>query len=294
MAGENIARVGIVGAGRMGAGIAEVCARAQCDVLVHEQSRDLVAAGRTRILDSLGQAVSSGTLTGRERDHVSSRLRFTTDLADFDGRDLVIEAIVEDEVAKTELLGRLDAVVGSATILASNTSSIPIGSLSAATSRPRRVVGMHFFHPVPALPLMELVTTAETDDDVARRVREFAHDVLGKHVICSSDRSGFVVNAILMPYLLSAVRMVENGFATVDDIDTAMVLGVAHPLGPLRLADLVGLDTVVAIAERMHSEFDEPMYAAPALLRRMVAQGRLGKKSGHGFYRYGDRVVADI
>lgn len=294
MAGGYITRVGIVGAGRMGAGIAEVCARAHCDVLVHERARDLVVSGRARILDSLDQAVSSGTLTGRERDHVSSRLRFTTDLADFDGRDLIIEAIVEDEAAKTALLGRLDAAVGSATILASNTSSIPIASLSAATSRPGNVVGMHFFHPVPALPLMELVTTDRTDDDVACRVREFAHDVLGKHVICSSDRSGFVVNALLMPYLLSAMRMVENGFAGVDDIDTAMVLGVAHPMGPLRLADLVGLDTVVAIAERMHSEFDEPMYSPPALLLRMVAQGRLGKKAGHGFYRYGDRVTPDI
>ncbi|WOC12754.1 3-hydroxybutyryl-CoA dehydrogenase [Gordonia sp. MP11Mi] len=294
MASEKIARVGIVGAGRMGAGIAEVCARAQCDVLVHEPARDLVAVGRSRILDSLDQAVSSGTLTARERERVSNGLRFTSDLADFADRDLVIEAIVEDEEAKLDVFGRLDAVVGSAAILASNTSSIPIATLSAATSRPCRLVGMHFFHPVPELALMELVTTSATDDAVARCVREFAHDVLGKHVICSSDRSGFVVNALLMPYLLSAVRMVESGFARVEDIDTAMVLGVAHPMGPLRLADLIGLDTVVAIADRMHSEFDEPMYSPPRLLRRMVDEGRLGKKAGLGFYRYGDRVTADM
>lgn len=294
MAGENITRVGIVGAGRMGAGIAEVCARAHCDVLVYEPARDLVASGRARVLDSLDQAVSSGTLTGRERDHVSSGLRFTTDLADFADRNVVIEAIVEDETAKVEILERLDELVGPATILASNTSSIPIATLSAATSRPQRVLGMHFFYPVPELPLMELVTTPSTDDAVARRVREFACDVLGKHVICSSDRSGYVVNAILMPYLLSAVRMVENGLATVDDIDSAMVLGMAHPMGPLRLADLVGLDTVVSIAVRMHAEFDEPMYSPPPLLRRLVDEGRLGRKAGRGFYRYGDRVTADI
>ncbi|MCF8609540.1 3-hydroxybutyryl-CoA dehydrogenase [Gordonia sp. HY285] len=294
MASEKIARVGIVGAGRMGAGIAEVCARAHCDVLVHEPARDLVAACRSRILDSLDQGVSSGTLTARERDRMSSGLRFTTDLADFADRELVIEAIVEDEAAKVDIFGRLDVVVGPAAILASNTSSIPIGTLSAATSRPRRLVGMHFFHPVPEVALMELVTTSATDDAVARRVRDFAHDVLGKHVICSSDRSGFVVNALLVPYLLSAVRMVESGFASVDDVDTAMVLGVAHPMGPLRLADLIGLDTVVAIADRMRSEFDEPMYSPPPLLRRMVDEGRLGKKADLGFYRYGDRVTADM
>ncbi|MCF8588577.1 3-hydroxybutyryl-CoA dehydrogenase [Gordonia liuliyuniae] len=294
MASEKIARVGIVGAGRMGAGIAEVCARAHCDVLVHEPARDLVAACRSRILDSLDQGVSSGTLTARERDRMSSGLRFTTDLADFADRELVIEAIVEDEAAKVDIFGRLDVVVGPAAILASNTSSIPIGTLSAATSRPRMLVGMHFFHPVPEVALMELVTTSATDDAVARRVRDFAHDVLGKHVICSSDRSGFVVNALLVPYLLSAVRMVESGFASVDDVDTAMVLGVAHPMGPLRLADLIGLDTVVAIADRMRSEFDEPMYSPPRLLRRMVDEGRLGKKADLGFYRYGDRVTADM
>lgn len=294
MASGTISRVGIVGAGRMGAGIAEVCARAQCDVLVHDHSRDLVTAGRNRILDSLDQAVSSGTLTARERDRMSSGLRFTTDLSDFADRELVIEAVVEDERVKAEVFSRLDVVVDPAATLASATSSISIATLSEAISRPGRLVGMHFFHPVPELALMELVATSSTDADVVRGARDFAHDVLGKHVICSPDRSGFVVNALLIPYVMSAVRMVEGGFATVDDIDTAMVLGVAHPMGPLRLADAVGLDTLVAIADRMHVEFGEAMYEPPRLLRRMVEEGRVGKTAGHGFYRYGDRVTVDV
>jgi len=292
MASEKISRVGVVGAGQMGSGIAEVCARAGVDVLVYESSRDLVIAGRARILGSLDHGVSTGTLTEREREQASWRLRFTSDLADFADRQLVVEAVIEDEDVKTAIFRELDGVVVDPdAVLASNTSSIQIRTLGSATRRPSRVVGLHFFNPVPVLPLVELVTTEAAGVDVIARAETFAHDVLGKQVIRSDDRSGFVVNALLVPYLLSAMRMVESGFATVDDVDNAMVLGCAHPMGPLKLADLVGLDTVKAIAEKMFDEFNEPLYAPPAVLVEKVAAGSLGKKSGCGFYEYSDRVA---
>ncbi|WP_026919086.1 3-hydroxybutyryl-CoA dehydrogenase [Gordonia shandongensis] len=289
MASEKISRVGIIGAGQMGAGIAEVCARANTDVLVYETTRELAAAGRARILRSLDRGVSSGKLTEREREQASWRLRFTSDLGDFADRQLVVEAIIEDEEVKTGVFRELDKVVTDPNaVLASNTSSIPIMKLGMATENASRVIGMHFFNPVPVLPLVELVTTLMTSSEVSQRAENFAHDVLGKQVVRSSDRSGFVVNALLVPYLLSAVRMVESGFATVEDIDKAMVLGCAHPMGPLKLTDLVGLDTVKAIADKMYEEFKEPLYSPPPLLLRMVEAGRLGKKAGRGFYQYGD------
>ncbi|MEJ9080498.1 3-hydroxybutyryl-CoA dehydrogenase [Gordonia malaquae] len=292
MASEKISRVGVVGAGQMGSGIAEVCARAGVDVLVYESSRELVIAGRARVLGSLDHGVSTGTLTEREREQASWRLRFTSDLADFADRQLVVEAVIEDEDVKTAIFRELDGVVVDPdAVLASNTSSIQIRTLGSATRRPSRVVGLHFFNPVPVLPLVELVTTEAAGVDVIARAETFAHDVLGKQVIRSDDRSGFVVNALLVPYLLSAMRMVESGFATVDDVDNAMVLGCAHPMGPLKLADLVGLDTVKAIAEKMFDEFNEPLYAPPAVLVEKVAAGSLGKKSGCGFYEYSDRVA---
>ena len=287
MTNQKISRVGVVGVGQMGAGIAEVCARAHADVLVYEHSRELVVAGRARILRSLDRGVSSGKLTERERDQASMRLRFTTDLGDFADRHLVCEAVVEDEAVKTEIFAQLDKVVTDpGAVLASNTSSIPIMKLGMATQNTARVIGMHFFNPVPVLPLVELVTTLTTAPEIVERAETFAHDVLGKQVVRSADRSGFVVNALLIPYLLSSIRMVESGVATVDDIDKAMVLGCAHPMGPLKLADLVGLDTIKAIADRMYEEFKEPLYAPPPLLLRMVEAGRLGKKADHGFYRY--------
>ncbi|MGB2719007.1 MAG: 3-hydroxybutyryl-CoA dehydrogenase, partial [Rhodococcus sp. (in: high G+C Gram-positive bacteria)] len=240
----------------MGAGIAEVCARAHVDVLVHEQTRELTSAGRTRILKSLDRGVSSGKITEREREHAAARLRFTSDLADFADRQLVVEAVLEDEKIKADIFTELDSVVTDPdAVIASNTSSIPIVSLGAATTAPGRVVGLHFFNPVPVLPLVELVTTDLTSPAVADRAERFAGDVLGKQVVRSADRSGFVVNALLVPYLLSAIRMVESGFATKEDVDKATVLGLAHPMGPLALADLIGLDTVKAIADSMHSEF---------------------------------------
>lgn len=280
-------KVGLVGAGQMGAGIAEVCARAGTDVLIHEPTRALVAAGRERILTSLDRGVSSGKITARERDSAADRLRFSCDLADFADRELVIEAVVEDEAAKTALFAELDRVVADpGAVLASNTSSIPITKLGMATGDAGRVIGMHFFNPVPVLPLVELVTSLTTSQATVGRAEAFASDVLGKQVVHSADRSGFVVNALLVPYLLAAIRMVESGFTTVDDVDKAMVLGCAHPMGPLRLADLVGLDTVKAIADKMYDEFKEPLYSPPPLLMRMVEAGRLGQKSGWGFHRY--------
>ena len=294
MTSETISRVGVVGARQMGAGIAEVCARADCDVLVYDTARDLLTQGRGRVQRSLDQAVSRGALTERGRERAARCLRFTSDLDEFADRGLVIEAIDEDERVKTEMFARLDAIVAPETILASNTSTVSISALAGATADPSRVIGMHFFHPVPVLPLMELIVTEASADRVVRAAREFAYDVLGKHVITSGDRSGFVVNALIVPYVLSAIRMVESGFSTVDDVDSAMVLGCSHPMGPLKLADAVGLDNVAAIAEQMHREFDEPLYSVPPLLARMVAAGRVGKKVGHGFYRYGDRVVADM
>ncbi|MBT0566952.1 3-hydroxybutyryl-CoA dehydrogenase [Williamsia sp. CHRR-6] len=287
MASEKISRVGVIGAGQMGAGIAEVCARAHVDVLVYESTRELAAAGRARILRSLDRGVSSGKLTEREREQASWRLRFTSDLGDFADRQLVCEAVVEDEAVKTGIFQQLDKIVTDPNaVLASNTSSIPIMKLGMTTANAARVIGMHFFNPVPVLPLVELVTTLMTSPEVTARAEQFAADVLGKEVVRSADRSGFVVNALLVPYLLSSIRMVESGFATVEDIDKAMVLGCAHPMGPLKLTDLVGLDTVKAIADKMYEEFKEPLYSPPPLLLRMVEAGRLGKKAGHGFYQY--------
>ncbi len=287
MASQKITRVGVIGAGQMGAGIAEVCARASVDVLVYESTRELAAAGRARVMRSLDRGVSSGKLTEREREQAAWRLRFTSDLGDFADRQLVVEAVVEDEAVKIAIFAELDKVVTDPNaVLASNTSSIPIMKLGMATQNAARVVGMHFFNPVPVLPLVELVTTLMTSPEVAERAESFARDVLGKQVVRSADRSGFVVNALLVPYLLSAIRMVESGFATVEDIDKAMVLGTAHPMGPLRLTDLVGLDTVKAIADKMYEEFKEPLYSPPPLLLRMVEAGRIGKKAGRGFYQY--------
>ncbi|HEU0190023.1 MAG TPA: 3-hydroxybutyryl-CoA dehydrogenase [Mycobacterium sp.] len=282
-----IERVGVVGAGQMGAGIAEVSARAGVDVVVFETTDALVTAGRNRIVKSLDRGVSAGKITEGERDDAVGRLAFTTDLAGLAERQLVIEAVIEDENVKASIFAELDRVITDpAAVLASNTSSIPIMKIAAATQNPQRVLGLHFFNPVPVLPLVELVSTLVTDEAAAARTEEFAGTVLGKQVVRCSDRSGFVVNALLVPYLLAAVRMLESGFASVEDIDKAVVAGLSHPMGPLRLSDLVGLDTLKLIADKMYDEFKEPLYAAPPLLLRMVEAGQLGKKSGRGFYSY--------
>ena len=277
----------MIGAGQMGGGIAEVCARAGVDVVVFDTTEALTTAGRNRILKSLDRGVSSGKITEGERDRAVGSMRFTTTLADLADRQLVIEAVIEDDAIKSAIFAQLDEIVTDPdAVLASNTSSIPIMKLAAATQNPSRVLGLHFFNPVPVLPLVELVTTLVTSDAAAARTEEFAASVLGKQVVQCSDRSGFVVNALLVPYLLSAVRMVEAGFASVEDVDKAVVAGLSHPMGPLRLSDLIGLDTLKLIADKMFEEFKEPHYGPPPLLLRMVEAGMLGKKSGRGFYEY--------
>jgi 3-hydroxybutyryl-CoA dehydrogenase len=282
-----IQRVGVIGAGQMGSGIAEVSVRAGVDVTVFETTDALIAAGRNRIVKSLERGVSAGKVTERERDRALDKLTFTTDLKDLADRQLVIEAVVEDEAVKAQIFAELDQVVTDLdAVLASNTSSIPIMKIAAATQNPKRVLGLHFFNPVPVLPLVELVSTLITDEAASARTEEFASTVLGKQVVRCSDRSGFVVNALLVPYLLSAIRMVEGGFASVQDVDKAVVAGLSHPMGPLRLSDLIGLDTVKLIADKLYEEFKEPLYGPPPLLLRMVEAGLLGKKSRQGFYTY--------
>ncbi|MBE1495494.1 3-hydroxybutyryl-CoA dehydrogenase [Amycolatopsis lexingtonensis] len=278
-------RVGVVGCGQMGAGIAEVCARAGLDVVVVESSPEAVAAGRRRLEASLARAEKKGKVPSAAA--VLDRIRVTESLDDLADRTFVVEAIVEDEAVKTELFGRLDKVVTAPdAILASNTSSIPIMKLGTATERPAQVVGVHFFNPVPVLPLVELVPSLLTTEATVDRARTFAQDVLGKQAILCQDRAGFVVNALLIPFILAAIRMFESGFATREAIDEGLVRGAAHPQGPLALADLIGLDTTKAVAESLYEEFKEPLYAPPPLLARMVDAGLLGRKTGRGFYTY--------
>jgi 3-hydroxybutyryl-CoA dehydrogenase len=289
MGGEvsTIERVGVVGCGLMGSGIAEVCARAGLHVVVREVDEAAAEAGRARLVRSLDRGLSAGKLTEGERDAAVARLSFTTELAELADRQLVVEAVVEDEAMKVGIFRELDRHVAAAdAILASNTSSIPIMKLGTATARPEQVIGIHFFNPVPVLRLVELVTSLMTSDDTMQRSSDFAADVLHKRVIRSKDRAGFIVNSLLIPYLLSAIRMMESGFASADDIDVGMVEGCSHPMGPLRLTDLIGLDTTLAVAESLYEEFKEPLYAPPPLLSRMVDAGLLGRKTGRGFYDY--------
>ena len=280
--------VGVVGGGIMGSGIAEVAARAGFDVLVREIDEAAMAAAQQRLTKSLDRAVKAGKTTEEERAATLGRLRFTTDLGDFADRDVVIEAVVEDESEKVAIFRQLGKIVSPECLLASNTSSIPIMKLAAVTPQPERVIGMHFFNPVPVLPLVELVPSLLTSPETVQRAEVFAEHDLGKHTVLCKDRAGFVVNALLIPYLLAAIRMVESGFASAEDVDTAMVAGCAHPMGPLALTDLIGLDTTHAVAQSMYAEFKEPLYAPPPLLLRMVEAGLLGRKSGHGFFSYGE------
>ncbi|MET0898068.1 MAG: 3-hydroxybutyryl-CoA dehydrogenase [Mycobacterium sp.] len=283
----TIERVGVVGAGQMGSGIAEVSVKAGADVVVYDTDERFTTAGLERITKSLARAVKAGKLSEPDRDAALGRLRFTTTLTDLADRQLVIEAVIEDDKVKTKIFAELDEIITDPdAVLASNTSSIPIMKIAAATKNPGRVLGLHFFNPVPVLPLVELVGTLVTSEDALTRTEEFASAVLGKQVVRCSDRSGFVVNALLVPYLLSAIRMVEGNFATVEDVDKAIVAGLSHPMGPLRLSDLVGLDTLKLIADKLYEEFKEPHFGPPPLLLRMVEAGMLGKKSGRGFYTY--------
>lgn len=280
-------RIGVIGCGLMGSGIAEVCARAGLEVVVLELDNGSLARGRDRVLASLDRARDSGKLTALDAHTASQRLHFGVDFADLSALTFVIEAVGEDERLKREVFGRLDETVHDrAAIFATNTSSIPIATMAAMTTRPENVIGLHFFNPVPVMRLVEVTASLLTSPRTIALARDLASRRLGKTPIASPDRAGFVVNALLVPYLLSAVRMVEAHVATAEDVDAGMTLGCAHPMGPLALTDLIGLDTTAAVAESLFAEFREPHFATPPLLARMIAAGQLGRKSGQGFYSY--------
>lgn len=280
-------RIGVVGCGLMGSGIAEIAARAGADVIVIERNPEALAAGVARIERSLTRAVSSNKVPEDEANLARGNLTFSEDFTKLADRQMVIEAVAEDEATKVQVFKILDAVVTDPNaILATNTSSIPIIKLAMSTRRPEQVIGMHFFNPVPVLKLVEIISSLLTSPETTQRVRDYASGELKKRVITSPDRAGFVVNALLIPYLLSAIRMLESGFASAEDIDTGMVVGCAHPLGPLALTDLIGLDTTLAVAESLYEEFKESHLATPPLLSRMVQAGLLGRKSGQGFHAY--------
>ena len=282
----KINKVGVLGAGLMGSGIAEVCARSGYETIVREVSDDLARKGVRRVESSLAKAVERGKLPAAESEAARARLTATTLVKDLAGCDLVIEAVVEDLGAKKALFVELDAICGEAAIFCSNTSSLTITELSAATRRPDRFAGLHFFNPVPVMKLVEVVRTIATSDGTVDTLLDFARS-LGKEPVLAKDSSGFIVNRLLVPYLLDAVRAVEEGVGTAEDIDKGMELGCGHPMGPLKLLDFVGLDTTYAIAEIMFAEYREKRFAPPPLLKRMVLAGRYGRKSGRGFYEYG-------
>ena len=278
----SIQKVGVVGCGLMGSGIAEVAAKAGFDVLVREVDEKAIAGGRKRIEGSLAKAVEKQKLTAADRDAALGRIAFTSNVKMLADRDLIVEAIVEDMAAKRALFGELDGLCPPTTVFASNTSSLPITDMSAGT-RPDRFVGLHFFNPVPVMKLVEVVRTIATSAETVERVLAFGRG-LGKEPVLAKDNSGFIVNLLLMPYMLDAIRHLERGVATIADIDKAMVLGCGYPMGPFTLCDFVGLDTTLRIAEIMFEEYREERYAPPPLLKRIVALGRFGKKSGAGFY----------
>ncbi|MBI3404497.1 MAG: 3-hydroxybutyryl-CoA dehydrogenase [Acidobacteria bacterium] len=282
-----IQKVGVVGCGLMGSGIAQVCAQAGCDVIVREVSQDLVDKGLKGIEKNLARLVEKGTMTQADADAVRKRLHGTTKLEDFSDRDLIIEAIIEQLPVKKELYGALEKICPKTTIFASNTSSISITEMAAATARPERFLGMHFFNPVPVMKLVEVIRTIATDNSVFEEMVEFGKR-LGKVPVRTSDRTGFIVNRLLVPYLLDAVRALEEGVGSIEDIDNSMKLGCGHPMGPLTLLDFVGLDTTYYISIIMFDEFKERRFASPPLLKRMVLAGWNGRKAGRGFYDYSD------
>ena len=283
---SEIKRVGVLGCGLMGSGIAQVAVAAGYETVVRDVSKELLERGRAGIEKSLAKFVEKGKLDAAGRDATLERLTFTTTVADLKGADVVIEAITEDLALKNALFKELDGLCGAATIFASNTSSLTIAEMAAATKRADRFVGLHFFNPVPLMQLVEVVRTVTTSDETFKRAFAFAKS-LGKEAVAAKDNSGFIVNLLLVPYLLDAIRAVERGFASVADVDKAMQLGCGYPMGPLTLLDFVGLDTTYHIAEIMFKEYREQRYAPPPLLKRMVLAGMYGKKSGKGFYDYG-------
>ena len=281
----DIKRVGVLGCGLMGSGIAQVAATAGYETIARDVTKEIGERARGGIEKSLAKFVEKGKLSAADRDAALKRLGFTTTVADLKGCDIVIEAVTEDLGVKNALWKELDGLCGAQTIFASNTSSLKIAAMAAATKRADRFVGLHFFNPVPLMPLVEVVRTERTSDEAFRRAFAFATS-LGKQAVAAKDNSGFIVNLLLVPYLLDAIRAVEGGVASIPDIDKAMVLGCGYPMGPLTLLDFVGLDTTYKIAEIMVAEYKQQHYAPPPLLKRMVLAGMFGKKSGKGFYDY--------
>ena len=282
-----VTRVGVVGPGQMGCGFAEVCARAGTDVLVVASGEASAARGRLRLEKSLDRLLAKAKITADEREGTLARVAFSWDLGDLADREFVLEATPEDLDRKLAIFARLDEVVADEdAVIASTTSALPIMKLGRATRNPARVVGVHLFNPVQVMPLVELINSLATASSTAERARSFLEDVLGKQVVWSKDRAGFVVNSLLVPYLMAAVRLVESGVATAEDVDRGMTAGCGHPMGPLSLVDLIGLDTIAAVGEAMYAETKEPLHAPPALLLRMVEGGYLGRKSGEGFFTY--------
>ncbi len=284
----QIKTIGICGCGQMGSGIAEVASKAGFGVIACEVNDDLLKKGLGRVENSLSKAVEKGKLEASAKADILSRVNGTTKLDDLRDCDLVCEAIVENIDEKVKLYRELDRIVKKEAIFASNTSSISITEMGAATSRPAQFLGLHFFNPVPVMKLVEVIRTVATSDDTYGTAREFAEKV-GKTVVTCKDRPGFIVNVLLVPYLLDAVRAFQDGVATREDIDTGMKLGCGHPMGPLELTDFIGLDTIYYIAEILFEEFKDHHYAAPPLLKTMVKAGMLGRKSGRGFYEYGKK-----
>jgi 3-hydroxybutyryl-CoA dehydrogenase len=285
---QPVSRVGIVGCGLMGSGIAEVCAKAGYTVIVREVSRELLASGLARINGSLDKAVAKGKLSAANRDAARARIIGATDFSAFSDCDLVVEAVAENMDLKRRVFAELDAVTPPHAILASNTSSLAITDMAAATKRPAQVLGLHFMQPVPVMPLLELVCTFLTSEETFQAAKAFGES-LGKTIVVSKDSPGFIVNLLLIPYLLHAIDALEKGVATKEDFDTAIKLGLNHPMGPFALLDFIGLDTALAIADAVFSETKDVRFAAPPLLRRMVSAGYLGRKGGRGFYDYSNQ-----
>jgi 3-hydroxybutyryl-CoA dehydrogenase len=282
---SNIARVAVVGAGFMGSGIAESAASAGIDVTVFEPDPAPLDRSRERLAQSVGRAESRGKLSRDDAEALVDRIVYTTELDDLDGVDAVLEAVSEDPRVKGKIFQQLDERLPEARFLASNTSSIPIAELASWTRRPERVIGLHFFSPVPVMKLVEVVVGLDTNLETVTTAEQFA-TVIGKRPIRTKDRSGFIVNMLLVPYLMAAVRMYEDGFANREDIDQGMVLGCGHPMGPLTLCDFIGLDVLYAVCDSLYEEFKRPEYAPPPLLKRMVVSGHHGRKAGKGFYDY--------
>jgi len=277
--------VGVLGGGFMGGGIAESVARAGHHVAIYEPVADARVASRQRLGESVKRAISGGKLTDEQAQALLDRVSYLEDPQQLADRAIVIEAIVEDLEVKVDWFRRLDQIVSESTLLASNTSSIPIAGLASAVSRPERVLGLHFFSPVPVMKLVEVVSALDTSRQTLELAGRFARS-LGKQPIATKDRSGFIVNMLLVPYLMAAVRMHEQGFASREDIDSGMTLGCGHPMGPLKLCDFIGLDVLYAVCQSLYEEFKQAEYAPPPLLKRMLASSRLGRKSGRGFYEY--------